>query len=95
MKQLGVGIVGTGWVAGEHIKAFESNPNTKVLALCGRTEAGTRAKAAECGCACAIYTDYGKMLAQEGIDIIAVATPPDCHREEAVAAAQAGKHILL
>jgi predicted dehydrogenase len=95
LKQYGVGVVGTGWVSGEHIKAFENNPNTKVLALCGRTEDGANAKAKECGVECAIYTDYEKMLAHPGIDIISIATPPNIHRAQTVAAAQAGKHIML
>ena len=95
MKQYGVGVVGTGWVSGEHIKAFESNPNTKVVALCGRSEANAKAKAAECGIDATIYTDYEKMLSHTGVDIIAIATPPNVHRAQAVAAAQAGKHIML
>jgi predicted dehydrogenase len=95
MKQLGVGIVGTGWVSGEHIRAFEANPHTKVVALCGRTSAGAKAKAAECGIDCAIYDDYAKMLKHVGLDIVSIATPPNLHRDEAVAAARAGKHLML
>ncbi|MCP4644678.1 MAG: Gfo/Idh/MocA family oxidoreductase [bacterium] len=95
MAKMGVGIVGTGWVAGEHIRAFSDNPNTEVRALCSRTEAGARAKAAECGVECDIFTDYEKMVGQDGIDIIAIATPPNVHRDEVVAAAEAGKHMLV
>jgi predicted dehydrogenase len=95
MAEMGVGIVGTGWVSGEHVSAFEKNPHTKVVAMCGLTEEDVRAKAAECGVDPAIYTDYEKMLAHEGIDIITVATPPNLHREHAIAAVQAGKHLLL
>lgn len=95
METMGVGILGTGWVSGEHIRAFETNLHTKVQALCGRTKEGAEAKAAECGIDCSIYTDYEKMLARDDIHIIAVATPSNLHKEEAVAAAEAGKHILL
>lgn len=95
METMGVGVVGTGWVSGEHIRGFEANPHTEVRALCGRTEEGARAKAAECGIDCAVFTDYGKMLERDDIHIISVATPPNLHKEEAVAAAEAGKHILL
>ena len=95
MSQMGVGIVGTGWVSGEHIRAFEVNPHTKVVALCGRNEAATKAKAAECGVACDIFTDYEKMLAHPDIKIISIATPPHVHRDQAVIAAQAGKHLML
>jgi len=95
MKKLGVGIVGAGWVAGEHIQAFQTNPHTEVLALCSRTESRAKAKAVECGVRCKVYTDYEQMLGHEGLDIVAIATPPDGHRDQAVAAAQAGKHLLL
>ncbi len=95
MKKLGVGIVGTGWVSGEHVRAFEANPHTKVVAMCGRTADAARAKAAECGIECAIFDDYAKMLKHDGVDIVSIATPPNLHREEAVAAARAGKHLML
>lgn len=95
MSIMNVGIVGTGWVSGEHIAAFEQNPHTKVVALCGRTEERAKAKAAETGIDCAIYTDYAKMLEHQGLDIVSIATPPNLHAEQAVAAAKAGKHILL
>ncbi|MCC6697524.1 MAG: Gfo/Idh/MocA family oxidoreductase [Candidatus Hydrogenedentes bacterium] len=95
MTKLGVGIVGTGWVAGEHIRAFKNNPDTKIVALCGLTEQLAKAKAAECDIQCDIFTDFGKMLDQKGIDIVTVATPPNLHREHATGAVQAGKHLLL
>lgn len=95
MAKMGVGIIGAGWVAGEHIRAFQSNPHTEVLALCARSAAKAKAKAVETGVRCEVYTDYEKLIAHEGVDIVAVATPPDCHREQAAAAAQAGKHLLL
>jgi len=95
MDKYGVGIVGAGWVAGEHIRAFNTNPYTEVVALCGRNEARAKALAVERGIRCDIYTDYEDMLAREDIHIISIATPPDCHCKQAVAAAQAGKHLLL
>ncbi len=95
MDKMGVGIVGAGWVAGEHIRAFNTDPHTEVVALCSRNESRAKAKAVECGVRCEIYTDYAKMLAQDDVKIVAIATPPDCHCEQAVAAADAGKHMLL
>lgn len=94
-SKLRAGVVGTGWVSGEHIKAFACHPEAEVVAICGRSADKARAKAAECGVDCAVYTDYEKFLAHEGLDIVSIATPPHVHREQAVAAAQAGKHIML
>lgn len=95
MSALGVGIVGTGWVSGEHIRAFEANSSTSVVALCGRTMEGAKAKAEEFGLTCPTYDDYHAMLQRDDIAIIVVATPPNLHCEHAVAAVQAGKHLLL
>ncbi len=36
MRTYGVGIFGIGWVAGEHIKAFDQNPHMEVKALASR-----------------------------------------------------------
>jgi predicted dehydrogenase len=95
MKKLGIGIVGTGWVAGEHIRAFAGNPHTEVVALCGRHEAHAKARAVESGVRCEILTDYQAMLGMPEVDVVAIATPPNLHRDQAVAAARAGKHLLL
>lgn len=95
MGQYGVAIAGTGWVAGEHIRAFQSDPRAKVVAICGRSEDKARAKAAECGVDCAHYGDFDAMIARDDVHIVAIATPPNVHREQAVAAAAAGKHLFL
>ncbi len=95
MSTLGVGVIGAGWVAGEYIRAAASDPGTKLVGIYARTERSARDKAVECGVKCDIFTDLGKMLALPEIDIVVVATPPICHKEHAVAAAQAGKHLVL
>ena len=49
MKTLGVGIQGAGWVAGEHIRSFQKNPHTEVVAICSRTRDLAEARAREAG----------------------------------------------
>lgn len=95
MEKFGVGIIGAGWVAGEYVRAFSVNPHTEVVALCSRNEARTKALAVEKGIRCKIHTDYERVIAQEDVKIVVIATPPDCHCAQAVAAAQAGKHMVL
>jgi len=41
------------------------------------------------------YTDYRQMLADPDIDAVIIASPHDCHEEHAVAAFEAGKHVLI
>lgn len=95
MNQLGVGIIGTGWVSGEHVRAFETDPRSRVVAICGRSEGKARAKMEECGIHCELYDDYAAMIARDDIQIVAIASPPHVHRDHAVAAAKAGKHLFL
>lgn len=96
---LGVGVVGIGWCATQHIKAFQKNPHSHVVALCGREEARVRQTLAKNGIvidpSVRITTRFQELLDSKDIDIISVATPNDLHAAEAVAAARAGKHILL
>lgn len=96
MTEIGVGIVGTGWVAGEHIKSFGKIADCRVVGLCSRTPESARAKAAEAGLPDAkIYATYEDMLADPNIHAVSICTPPNLHPQQTILAARAGKHILL
>jgi predicted dehydrogenase len=96
MKQLGAGIVGTGWVSGEYIRAFEANPQTQMRGIVSREKARAQAKVAEYGLAeCHAYDRLEEMLADREIHIVALATPNYLHAEQGVAAARAGKHLVI
>jgi predicted dehydrogenase len=96
VAQLKVGIVGTGWVSGEYLKAFGHNPATAVTAVCGTSATKAAAKAAEFGLSdVKAFGDYDAFLAQSDVDIVVIATPNHLHAEQAVKAADAGKHIVL
>ncbi|HWQ53748.1 MAG TPA: Gfo/Idh/MocA family oxidoreductase [Bryobacteraceae bacterium] len=96
MKQLGVGLMGTGWVSGEYIKAFQNNPNCRVIAICSRDRARAAAKAAEHHLKdCMATSDLREMLGEKAIDVVAICTPHDQHVEQGVACARNGKHVLV
>ena len=96
MATIGVGIQGAGWVSGEHIKAYGKNPETEVVAICGRRRESAEARAKEAGIAgVRIYTDYGEMLRDPNVNAVSVCTPPNLHPAEVIAAAEAGKHIVI
>ena len=97
-RVLGVGLVGPGWVAAQHLEAFQANPHTRIVALCGRNEARARKRLADAGVrvpTARFTTRYQDLLSAPDIDIISIATPNHLHAAQAVAAAKAGKHILL
>jgi predicted dehydrogenase len=96
--KLGVAVCGAGWCASQHIAAFQHNPDAVVTWVCGRDLNRTRAALAKAGLAlprARITTSYGDVLGAPDVDIISIATPNHLHAEQAVAAAQAGKHFVL
>lgn len=96
--KLGVGIYGVGWAAAQHIAAFQKNPHTEVTWLCGRDEARVRATLAKSDIHlpdARVTTRFEDLLDAADVDIIDIATPNNLHAAAAVAAAGAGKHLLL
>jgi len=97
-QTLGVGIVGIGWVAMEHLRAFLRNPHVQVRLLCDRDEEGARKRVADAGLdigAAQFTRRFQDLLDADDIDIVSIATPNHLHAAQAVQAVKAGKHILL
>lgn len=97
-RKLGVGVVGIGWCGTEHLKAFVRNPHAEVVLLCSRDEERARARLARAGVRIprARFTrQYRDLLESPDIDVVSIASPNHLHADQAVAAARAGKHILL
>jgi len=95
-KKLGVLILGAGWVSTQHIKAFQTNPHTEVVAICSRRLESCKIRADEAGLGNVdFHTDYDKALKNENVDIVSVCTPQHLHAEHAIAAAEAGKNIVI
>jgi len=96
MKKLGVGIVGTGWVSDEYVKAFQKNPHSEVVAISSRDLSRAKAKAAEHDLRnCGAFTDLAAMLKEKTLDIVVICTPHHLHVEQGVASARAGKHVIV
>lgn len=95
MSELKVGIVGLGWVAGAHIQTFRSIEGARVTSICSRRQHSPADLEATHGIALQPFTDYRTMLEKADIDIVDICTPHPFHAEQAIAAAEAGKHVLL
>jgi predicted dehydrogenase len=101
-EPLGVAIWGAGWVAGAHARAYlayapppEGRP-VRLVAVGSRRLEGARDLAARFGLADArLYTDFGRLLADPEVQAVSLCTPNGLHAQEAVAAAGAGKHLLI
>jgi predicted dehydrogenase len=96
MKKLGVLIHGAGWVSTQHIAAFQANPDTQILAVSSRSPESARKRIAEAGLKdVAAYDNLDKALAHPGVDIVSICTPQHVHCANVVAAARAGKHLVI
>jgi predicted dehydrogenase len=92
---LRVGIVGLGWAASAHIDTFKHVEGAKVTAVCTRRRLDPAALGEAYGQPLAVHADYDRMLADASIDVVDICTPPWLHAKQAIAAARAGKHVLL
>jgi predicted dehydrogenase len=96
MAEIGVAILGTGWVAGGHITSLKKIEGCRIVGLCGRTVESAEAKAKETGTGDArIYTSYEELLADPNVQAVSICTPPNQHPDQVIQAARAGKHLLI
>lgn len=95
-RTLGVGIIGLGWVAGEHIKAYQQNPHCAVVALASHSREHAEAIQRQYDLPDArLYTDYQQLLRDPRVDVVSICSKNHEHVPQSIAAAQAGKHVLI
>lgn len=92
---LGFAIVGCGMIARFHARAIAEVPGAKVMALISRHPANAKALMDAVGIQCEVYQDLKPVLARKDVDVVVVTTPSGAHMEPAVAAAEAGKHVVV
>lgn len=95
MKKLNVGIIGYGWVATAHIKTINMGDHAQVTAVYSSRELDDKKLSEEWGSTINSYTDLDKMLSNKKIDVVSVCSYSYQHKDHAIAAAKAGKHIFL
>jgi len=94
MKSVNYGVIGLGFFGEKHCEALATLPQVNIYALCTRTESRLAELGEKFG-ADKTFTDYNEMLADPDLDAVSVVTMYDQHKEPAIAALEAGKHVLL
>ena len=99
-RALGVGMVGYAFMGRAHSQAWRSvgaffDPPyaPQMTALAGRSRDAVAAAARQLGWA-SFETDWKALLRRDDIHVIDICTPGDSHAEIAIAALDAGKHVL-
>ncbi|SVD48276.1 uncharacterized protein METZ01_LOCUS401130, partial [marine metagenome] len=107
MSQIRVGIVGTGFMAVAHIRAYQQVEGMEISALCnpsGRNLDGDFSdvhgnigsdEPVKLDMANVVaYRNLEDLLADESIDLIDITTPTFLHHKQALAALASGKHVI-
>jgi predicted dehydrogenase len=89
-----IALIGCGWMGGDHAAVFAQLPEARLVAVVD-TELVKAEKLAARYQIPACYRDYQAVLERDDITGVVILTPTDSHCESAMAAAAAGKDILL
>ena len=88
-----IGIIGTGFARRVQLPALRLVPGVTVTAIASGSLERARAVAAEFAIPQAFGS--GEELARaRDVDLVLVSSTPDCHARQAIAALEAGKHVL-
>jgi len=97
---LGVGLVGHAFMGAAHTQAWRTAPRffdlplqPRLRALCGRDAERVAAAAARLGWE-STETDWTRLVERDDVHLVDICTPGDTHAEIAIAALDAGKHVL-
>ncbi|MEK6702139.1 MAG: Gfo/Idh/MocA family oxidoreductase [Planctomycetota bacterium] len=104
MSEIKVGIIGLGFMGKTHLAAFGARTSQcRVVAVADanidKASLATAGNLASTGSVdltgIRTYTTAQQLLSDADIDLVSVCTPTDTHRDLALAAIAAGKHLLL
>lgn len=91
--KFGFGIIGCGMISRFHAKAIQDIENASLVGCWNRTPDSANKLAEETGCQA--FSTLDEMLACPDIHVVTIGTASGAHLEPAVAAAEAGKHVII
>lgn len=95
-KKVRIGIIGTGWIAGAHIREYLKMPDVEIVSgadlIDGKAEKFFKENGVE-GVKC--YHDHKELIDAGGIDAVSICTYNSTHAECAIYALEHGVNVLL
>lgn len=95
-KKVRIGIIGTGWIAGSHIREYLKMPDVEIVSgadlIDGKAEKFFKENGVE-GAKC--YHDHKELIDAGGIDAVSICTYNSTHAECAIYALEHGVNVLL
>jgi len=93
VTDLGICVLGAGDMGNAHMTSWNKVPGARLVAVADLIDERATAAREKYGVALQ-FSDIHEAIAQDGIDIVSVCLPSGTHREGAVAAMEAGRHVL-
>ncbi len=94
-EPMNVGLIGTGGISNRHMIPYLDRPDrVRLTAVCDVVESLAQQYAKKAGVE-AIYLDFNEMLRDADIDAVDICTGHSSHAPLAIAAAKAGKHVIV
>ncbi len=94
MREWKVGVIGYGWVAGAHIAALNQIPGVSVVGVHSSRSLDTDTLSRQHGGHIKYYGRLEAMLS-DGVDVVSICSMPSRHAQQAIAAANAGVHLII
>lgn len=90
---IGIGMVGCGMIANFHAKALADAKGAHLVGAASLSLEATQKFAAKNDCKA--YATIDEMLADDAVGAVSICTPSGAHMDPAIAAAKAGKHVIV
>lgn len=91
---LRVGVIGVGSISELHIKPYVNNKDVQLIALFDKHDSRLKTVGKKYNVSL-LYDSYEALLANEEVDAVSICTWNNSHAEIAIAALEAGKHVLV
>ncbi len=95
LKKFNVGIIGYGWASGAHIAAINATAHAQVTAIYSSRALDSVELSARHGGKITCYEQLDRMLADKSVHVVTICSYPQDHARQAMAAARAGKHLII
>lgn len=95
MKKYNVGMIGYGWASGAHIAAINATSLAQVTRVYSSRKLDSQEVSAKHGGKITCHASLEEMLKDPGLHAVSICSYPNDHAKHAIAAAKAGKHLII
>ncbi len=94
-RKLRVGLIGTGWIGQHHGRSLLASGRAELVGVFNPDQQKAAAFVQACGARAQVHRSWEELLERPELEAVVIASPNAAHAGQAIAAAQAGKHIYL